>query len=188
MLKLFDTVSRKKEVFRPQKQTVSLYTCGPTVYDFQHIGNLRTAVFGDLLRRTLEYNGYKVKQITNITDIEDKIFKRAKREKKNLYEITRPYAKFYLEDLKKLNIKKSAEYPTVTGHIKEIIELIERLLKKGFAYQGKDGSIYFEISKFKGYGRLARLKKVDLKHGARVTSDEYNKENAGDFVLWKAKK
>lgn len=188
MLKLFNTVSRKKEVFKPQKQTVSLYTCGPTVHDLAHIGNLRSAIFSDLLRRTLEYNGYKVKQITNITDIEDKIFKRAKREKKNLYEITRPYTKLYLEDLKKLNIKKSAEYPTVTGHIKEIIKLIERLLKKGFAYQGKDGSIYFDISKSKGYGKLARLKKVDLKHGARVTSDEYNKENVGDFVLWKAKK
>ena len=188
MLKLYNTLSRKKEVFRPQKATVSLYTCGPTVHDFAHIGNLRSAIFGDLLRRTLEYNGYKVKQITNITDIEDKIFKRAKREKKSLYEITRPYTKLYLKDLEKLNIKKSAEYPIVTGHIKEIIKLIERLLEKGIAYEGRDGSIYFEISKFKGYGKLAKLKGVDLKHGARVTSDEYSKENAGDFVLWKAKK
>lgn len=188
MLKLFNTLSRKKEVFKPQKKTVSLYTCGPTVYDFQHIGNLRTAIFADILRRILEYNGYKVKMITNITDIEDKIFKRAKRENKNIFDITKPYTRLYMGDLEKLNIKKAAAYPTVTDNISEVIKLIEKLLKKEFAYQGEDGSIYFDILKFKKYGRLARLGKISLKHGARVSSDEYDKNNIGDFVLWKAKK
>jgi len=188
MLKLFNTLTRKKETFKPQKKTATVYTCGPTVYDFQHIGNLRSAVFGDVLRRAIEYNGNKVKLITNITDIEDKIFKRAKKERKDFRKITDLYTELYLRDLKKLNIKKANKYPRVTENIKDITRLVGKLVKKGFAYKRDDGSVYFDISKFKDYGKLAKLGKVKLKAGARVSSDEYDKDNVADFVLWKARK
>jgi len=190
MLKLHNTLSRRKDAFKPiKKSVVRLYTCGPTVYDRAHIGNLRTYIFEDILRRTLKYDGYRVKQIMNITDVEDKIIKRFKREKKkDIHEITKPYTKAFFEDIGKLNIEKAEGYPTVTGNIREIIRLIRRLEKRGFAYRGRDGSIYFDISKFKDYGRLARIKKVNLKSGVRVSADEYEKGDIGDFVLWKKKK
>jgi len=196
MLKLYNVLTRKKQVFRPLHKKalqqnpgqVSLYTCGPTVYDFAHIGNLRTYIFEDVLRRALKYNGYKVRQVMNITDVDDKIIKRSQKEKKNIYQITRPLTKIFFSDLKKLNVEKAEVYPRATAHIKEIIKLIQILLKKGFAYQGKDKSIYFKISKFKNYGRLSGLKKRELKIGARIEADEYNKNQAQDFVLWKSKK
>ncbi len=165
-----------------------MYTCGPTVYDFAHLGNLKTYVFEDILRRALKYNGYQVKQIMNITDIDDKIIKRAQEEKKNIFKITRPLAKIFFEDIKKLNVEKAEVYPLATAHIKEIIALVGKLLKKRFAYQGKDGSVYFDISKFKNYGKLSRLKKREIKIGARIEADEYNKSEAQDFVLWKQAK
>jgi len=196
MLKLYNTLTHKRQIFKPidkkaprqSSGQVSLYTCGPTVYDFAHIGNLRTYIFEDVLRRTLKYDGYKVKQVMNITDIDDKIIKLSQKEKKDIFEITRPLAKIFFEDLKKLNIEKAEVYPLATNHIKEIIALIKILIKKGFAYAGKDKSIYFDISKFKNYGRLSQLKKRDLKIGARIEADEYNKNQARDFVLWKAAK
>ncbi len=188
-LKLYNTLSRKKQVFRPLRdKKVGLYACGPTVYDYAHIGNLRTYIFEDVLRRTLKHNGYRVKQVMNITDIDDKIIKRSQKEKKNIYKITKPLTKIFFGDLRKLNIEKAEVYPRATAHIKEIIKLIQILLKKGFAYHGKDKSIYFKISKFKKYGRLSGLKKRELKIGARIEADEYNKNQARDFVLWKAKK
>lgn len=186
MLKLYNTLFRKKQVFWPlHNRKVGLYTCGPTVYDYAHIGNLRTYIFEDILRRTLEYNGYKVKQVMNITDVEDKIIKRAKMENKKIDKITKPFIKIFFNDIKKLNIEKAEFYPRATAHIKEILDLIQILLKKGFAYQGNDKSIYFDISKFKNYGKLSRLKKREIKIGARILADEYNKSEAQDFVLWK---
>ena len=188
MLKLFNTLARKKQNFKPFSDKIRIYTCGPTVYDYAHIGNLRTYIFEDILRRTLKRNGYKIKQVMNITDIEDKIIKKMRQENKSLLEITKPYIKFFFEDLKKLNIEKAEFYPKATKHIKEMIALIKKMMAKKIAYQGDDGSIYFNISKFKNYGKLSQLKKRKIKIGARVTADEYNKEEAQDFALWKAKK
>ncbi|MFH1694664.1 MAG: cysteine--tRNA ligase [Patescibacteria group bacterium] len=189
MLKLHNTLTRKKEVFRPnKKKAVGLYTCGPTVYNTAHIGNLRTYIFEDVLRRSLEYLGYEVKQVMNITDIEDKIIKKSVQDKKSLAAITRPYIEEFFEDIDKLNIEKAHEYPLATTHLKEIIEAVRKLVQKGFAYEGKDGSVYFNISKFKKYGKLVGMKNVKIKDGARVSSDEYQKDEARDFVLWKAQK
>ena len=157
-LKLYNYLTKKKEIFKPLKKGfVDLYTCGPTVYDSAHLGNLRTYIFEDVLRRTLKANGFKVKQVMNITDVEDKIIKKMRLEKKTLQQITEPYTKLFFEDLKKLNIEKTEVYPKATEHIKEIIKLIAVLLKKEFAYQAEDGSIYFKISKFKNYGKLSGL-------------------------------
>ena len=196
MIKLFNTLSGKKEIFKPFKgKTAQIYTCGPTVYNYAHLGNLRTYVFEDILRRALEINGYKIKQITNITDVEDKIIKKAQQEKKEISQITRPYEKIFFEDLEKLNIEKAERYPRATEHIKEIINLISILVKKGFAYQSEDKSIYFDISKFKNYGKLSGLKKRQIpacqqagKSVGRIDSDEYKKDDAQDFVLWKSAK
>lgn len=189
MLKLQNTLTRKLEIFKPlRKGQVGIYTCGPTVYDNAHIGNLRTYIFEDTLRRSLEFLGYKVKQVMNITDVEDKIIKKAKEQKKRIGEITKTYTKKFLQDIKSLNIEEAEAYPLATTHIKEMVAMIESLMKKGFAYKGEDGSIYFDISKFKKYGKLAGLDKVHIADGARVSSDEYSKEEARDFVLWKAKK
>ncbi|MCL5004483.1 MAG: cysteine--tRNA ligase [Patescibacteria group bacterium] len=189
MINLYNTLARKKQTFKPLRgKNVGIYTCGPTVYNFAHLGNLRTYIFEDILRRVLKYNSYKVKQIMNITDVEDKIIKKAQQEKKNINQITKPYAKIFLEDLKKLSIEKAEKYPLATKHIKEMIALISGLIKKGIAYKGEDGSIYFNIQKFKNYGKLSQLQKREIKIGARVSADEYNKEQAQDFVLWKTKK
>jgi len=187
MIKLFNTLSGKKEMFKPFKgKTAQIYTCGPTVYNYAHLGNLRTYVFEDILRRALEINGYKIKQITNITDVEDKIIKKARQEKKEISQITRPYEKIFFEDLEKLNIEKAERYPRATEHIKEIINLISVLMKKGFAYQVEDKSVYFKISKFKNYGKLSRLKK--RRAVGRIDSNEYKKDDVQDFVLWKSAK
>lgn len=195
-IRLYNTLNRKKQIFKPlDKKAVRIYACGPTVYNFAHIGNLRTYIFEDVLRRVLEYNNYKVRQIMNITDVEDKIINRAVKENKTIGEITKPYEKAFFNDIKKLHIKKAAAYPRATKHIKEMISLIKKLIERKFAYQSDDGSIYFDISKFKEYGRLSELEKRELpayrqagKAEDRILADEYQKENAQDFVLWKAKK
>ncbi len=189
MLKLYNTLARKKQAFRPIKKSfVGLYTCGPTVYDFVHIGNLRTYVFEDLLRRTLKMEGLNVRQVMNITDIEDKIIRRADAEKIDFRKITKKFAAEFFKDVRKLNIEDAEFYPKATEHVSEMIAIIKILLKKKFAYRGADNSIYFAISKFKRYGKLSSLNKRTLKIGARVTADEYNKDEAQDFALWKAKK
>ena len=185
-LKLFNTLSRKKEVFKPLRtERVGLYTCGPTVYNYAHIGNLRTYIFEDILRRTLAYGGYKVRHVMNITDVEDKIIRDSQKSGKNIFEFTAPYERAFLEDLEKLGIARAWKYPKATAHVPEMIRLIQTLLKKGLAYQ-TEGSVYFDISKFRNYGRLSRLKKRGLKSGARVSADEYAKDDAQDFALWKA--
>lgn len=185
----YNVLSGRKEKLKPIKdKLVRLYTCGPTVYDFAHVGNFKTYLFEDLLRRAIKYNGYKVYQVMNLTDVEDKIIKRAKAEGKSIKAITGKYTKVFFADIKKLNIERVEVYPKATAHIKEMLQIIGKLLKKGLAYKGQDNSIYFDISKFKNYGRLSRLKQRQIKVGARVASDEYDKEEAQDFVLWKARK
>lgn len=189
MLRFYNTLSGRKEKFLPLKKTrVSFYACGPTVYDFAHLGNLRTYLFEDFLRRVLEFNGFRVKQVMNITDIDDKIIKRAKQKKTSIKKLSSFFTRCFFEDIQKLNIKPAAVYPRATDHIKEMIVLIKQLLNRGFAYQGKNKSIYFSIQKFKDYGRLSNLKQQSLKIGSRIEADEYNKENAQDFALWKASK
>jgi cysteinyl-tRNA synthetase len=193
MLKLYNTLTRKKEIFKPLKdKKVGLYTCGPTVYWFAHIGNLRTYIFEDILKRVLEYNGYKVKHVMNITDVghltsdadtgEDKIELGAKRERKSAWEIAEFYTKAFKNDLKLLNIKEPDVWVKATETIDDQIKLIKILEKKGFTYKISDG-IYFDTSKLKNYGRLWP-KKMEIKPGARIEMVP-GKKNPTDFALWK---
>ncbi|MFN4226739.1 MAG: cysteine--tRNA ligase [Candidatus Ratteibacteria bacterium] len=188
MIKFYNTLTRKKEDFYPiEDKVVRMYTCGPTVYDFAHIGNFRAYVFEDLLHRFLEYIGYKVIRVMNITDVDDKTIKGAKREGMSLKEYTDIYIKYFLEDIETLRLKKPDFLPRATEHIKEMVELIKKLLDKGYAYY-KDGSIYFSISKFPSYGKLSGIDLSQIKIGARIDADEYEKEDVKDFVLWKKAK
>src|SRR4030067_409639 len=186
-MQLFNYLTRKIENFKPMGKTVGLYTCGPTVYDYVHIGNWRTFVFEDILKRVLEFNGYKVKHVMNITDIEDKIFKKAQEEKVSIEQITKKYEKAFLADLEKLNIQKADVYPRATESIDSIIALVQELLEKGVAYK-KEGCAYFLISKFGAYGKLSGTNVQGIKVGARVDVDEYDKDNPSDFALWKKSK
>ncbi len=194
MLKLYNTLSRKKEVFRPlKKKRVGLYTCGITAYWFAHIGNLRTYIFEDILKRVLEYNGSKVKHVMNITDVghltsdadtgEDKIELGAKRERKTAWEIAKFYTQAFKKDIKRLNIKKPNIWVKATDTIKDQINLIKILEKKSFTYKIADG-IYFDTSKLKDYGKLSGSKKRKLKAGARIKMVA-GKKNLTDFALWK---
>lgn len=185
MLKLYNFLSRKVEQFKPMGEVIGLYTCGPTVYDFVHIGNWRTFVFEDVLKRALLFNGFKVNHVMNITDIDDKVIKRAQDEKTTIGDLTREYTEAFFADLEKLNILKTDEYPKATEHINPMIQIISVMVKKGFAYV-KDGSVYFSISNFKDYGKLSGANVKGVKAGARVDVDEYDKENPQDFALWKA--
>jgi len=194
MMKLFNTLSRKKEEFKPLKdRKVGIYTCGPTVYWFAHIGNMRTYLFEDLLKRVLDYSGYKINHVMNITDVghltsdadtgEDKLEKGAKREKKTVWEIAKFYIDAFKKDLELLNIKEPDIWIKATDTIKEQIDLIKVLEKKGFAYKIEDG-VYFDTSKLKNYGRLWGKKKMEVKAGARIEMVK-GKKNATDFALWK---
>jgi len=184
-LKLYNTLTRKKEIFKSiKKGQVGMYSCGLTVYNYGHIGNYRAFVASDILKRYLKYSGFKVKKIVNITDVDDKTIKGSIKERKSLKEFTEKYEKAFFKDEERLNIEKADKYPKATEHIKEMVELVSKLLKKGYAYKAKEG-IYFNIKKFNGYGKLAHVKIRELKEGARVSSDEYDKENAKDFALWK---
>ncbi len=188
-IKFYNYLTKTKEEFKPIKDNqVGLYTCGPTVYDRVHIGNLRTYIFEDILKRILNYNGLETNHIMNITDVEDKIIKKMQSENKTLEEVTEPYTEYFYKDLEKLNIKKADKYPKATEYIEEMIRLISTLLEKEIAYKSDDGSIYFNISRYQKYGKFSNLKKENIKHGARIKGDEYEKENLGDFVLWKAVK
>jgi len=187
MLKLYNTLTRKKEDFKPiHKGRVGMYVCGPTVYNYVHIGNLRAYVFSDVLRKYLKCKGYDIKEIMNLTDVDDKTIKGSQKEKKSLKEFTKKYAKGFFEDIKAMNIEIPEIIPRATEHINEMVALIKNLLKKGFAYKTDDG-IYFAINKFKTYGKLSKIKIKELKTGAskRIKKDEYEKENVNDFVLWK---
>ena len=191
-LKLFNTLSRSIQEFAPlAPPKVGMYCCGPTVYDFAHIGNWRTFVFGDLVRRYLEFKGYAVTHVMNITDVEDKIIKRVRENKTSLREFTGKYETAFLEDLKTLNCLLPHHTPHATGHIADIISLIEKLIARGIAYKAADGSVYFSIEKYRGcgctYGQLLKLNFDEMKAGERVKSDEYAKESVADFALWKAR-
>jgi cysteinyl-tRNA synthetase len=193
-LKLFNTLTRSIQEFTPRDpagKQVGMYCCGPTVYDFAHIGNWRTFVFSDLVRRYLEFKGYAVTHVMNITDVEDKIIKGVRETKTTLREFTGNYEAAFLEDLKTLNCVRPHQMPHATEHIAEIIALIEKLVARGIAYQAADGSVYFSIEKYRGgggtYGRLLKLNFDELRMGERVASDEYDKESLADFALWKAR-
>lgn len=187
MLKLFNTLSRSVEEFKPLKPgKVGLYTCGPTVYDYPHIGNLRTFIFSDILYRTLKAQGYDVKFVQNITDIDDKIIKNAKLRNLSIEEFTKDYTQHFFADILKLNILPADVYPKATEHVGKMVKYIQKLLEKAFAYLEKDGSVYFDISKFPGYGKLSGLEKMELKSGTRILSDEYTKDDVQDFALWKS--
>jgi len=184
-LKLYNTLTRKKEEFKEiNKGHVNMYSCGPTVYNFAHIGNFRANIFPDLVRRYLKYKGYKLKHVMNITDVDDKTIRDSKKENLSLKEFTEKYTKYFFEDLETLNIEKVEIYPRATEHIKEMVNLIKKLLEKGYAYKADD-AIYYDIKKFKEYGKLSHLNISELKAGARVCQDEYDKERANDFALWK---
>ena len=184
-IRLYNTLTKKKEIFKPLKgKKVLYYTCGPTVYDYAHIGNFATFVRQDLLKRFLEYLGYKVKHVMNITDIDDKTIKRSRELGWSLRKLTDFYLKEFIKDMESLNIKKPAKFIRATSEIPEMIKVIKTLIKKGFAYE-KSGSVYFSVRKFRGYGKLSGIKLEDIKPGARVDVDEYEKDNPVDFALWK---
>ena len=186
-IRLFNTLTRQKEAFKPiDEGKVRMYTCGPTVYDYAHIGNFRAFVFEDLLKRWLNYRGLKVTHVMNLTDVDDKTIRGSQKQQLPLRQFTDFYAKAFFEDVAALNIERADYYPRATEHIAEMVALINRLTAKGFAYRGEDGSIYYAISKFKDYGKLSKIKVDELKAGARVKVDEYAKEEAQDFALWKA--
>ena len=186
-LALFNTLTRQKESFMPiAKGKVDLYTCGPTVYSYAHIGNFRAFLFEDLLKRWLKKSGFKVTHVMNITDVDDKTIKGSKSQGIPLQQYTKHYTDAFFEDVKALNIEPADHYPRATEHIPEMTTLINRLLQKGYAYRGEDGSIYFAISKFPSYGKLSHINLQELKIGLRVRKDEYAKEEAQDFALWKA--
>ena len=187
MLELYNTLTRKKEPFKPIKgKEVSMYNCGPTVYYFAHIGNLRTFTSQDLLNKYLRYSGYKVKYVMNLTDVDDKTIAGSRKENISLKEFTTKYEKAFLADMQSLRIQKPDVIVRATDTIPEMVALVEKLLKKGIAYRSEDGSIYYNINKFKDYGKLSKLKLKKLKAGARVDQQEYEKEQASDFVLWKS--
>ena len=186
-MQFYNTLTRKLDEVTPiEDGHIRMYTCGPTVYNYAHIGNFRAYIFEDLLRRYLKYRGLRVTQVMNLTDVDDKTIKGARDSGLSLDEYTRGYKNAFFEDLKKLNIEPVEHYPAATDHIPEMIELIGKLLDKGYAYSSDDGSVYFSIAKFKDYGKLAHLDLAGLRPGARVAQDEYEKESLADFALWKA--
>jgi cysteinyl-tRNA synthetase len=187
-MRFYNTLIRQVEEFKEiEKGHIGLYTCGPTVYDYPHIGNYRSYMFEDLVKRFFVFLGYKVKHVMNITDIDDKTIRKANETGLPLAEVTQKYIDAFHDDCRTLNILAADVYPRATEHIPEMIALIAALLEKGFAYK-KDRSVYFSIERFKDYGRLANIDKDNLQLGAAVQADEYDKESIQDFVLWKGKK
>jgi len=185
MFKIYNTATKKKEEFVPVKRgQVGMYSCGPTVYDVSHIGNLSSFIFADVIRRWLEFLDYKVISVLNVTDVEDKIIRNCDKTMSGLKTYTSKYEKLLLEDLDRLMIEPMEFYPRATEHIKEMVQLIKTLMEKGHAYE-KDGSVYFRINSFPDYGKFAGLDLENLKIGASVDTDDYDKEDARDFVLWK---
>jgi cysteinyl-tRNA synthetase len=188
-MKLYNTFTRKKEEFKPiRKNEVRMYSCGPTVYNFAHIGNFRSFIFVDILKRYLKFKKYKVKHVMNITDIDDKIIKKCSANNFSLEEYTNKYQEAFFDDLNILNIQKADIFPKATAHISDMVNLIKKLLDKGIAYKTSDGSIFFNISKFPDYGKLQKLNSDQMKKGKRVETDEYDKDSVYDFVLWKGYK
>jgi cysteinyl-tRNA synthetase len=193
-VQLFNTLSRRVEGFVPfdaAGKRVGMYCCGPTVYDFGHIGNFRTFVSADLIRRYLEFRGYAVTHVMNITDVEDKIIKRVRETGSTLRDYTAKYEGAFLDDLRALGCVAPHHIPRATEHVPEIIALIQKLMDRGIAYRAPDGSVYFSIDKYQAcgchYGRLVNLNFEEMRRGERVQSDEYTKESVADFALWKAR-
>ena len=185
MLKVYNTLSRKVEEFRPIKgKEIGMYVCGPTVYGPGHIGHARTYTAFDIIRRYFEYRGYKVNYVVNITDVHDDIIKKANEQGTTIFKLADRNIGLFLKDLDALGIKRPDKMPRVTGHIKEIISMVETLEKKGFAYETDDG-VYFSVSKFPSYGGLSRIKSKKSVTGTRVETDKYEKHAAMDFALWK---
>jgi cysteinyl-tRNA synthetase len=187
--RLYNTLTRQIESFAPEDgTTVRMYTCGPTVYNPAHLGNFRTFLFEDLMRRVMRLRGWKVEQVMNLTDVDDKIIKRAVAQAKTIREVTEPTTAIFHEDREWLRVENAEHYPKATDFIPQQIALVEDLIAKGVAYLADDNSVYFAIAKFPTYGRLSRLDTREIKTGARVAQDDYAKENAQDFALWKSAK
>jgi cysteinyl-tRNA synthetase len=188
-LKFYNTLTREKEDFSPiDPKEVRIYTCGPTVYNYPHIGNYRAYIFADILKRVLEYNNFKVKHIMNLTDIDDKTILNSQKENKTLKEFTEFYTQEFLKDIKSLNILNPTKFTKATDYIDQMVDIIKKLIQNGLAYKSTDNSIYFDIKKFKNYGKLSHLILENQKENAsgRIKTDEYEKDNIQDFALWKA--
>jgi cysteinyl-tRNA synthetase len=186
-MKIYNTFSKTKEDFVSEiPGQVTMYTCGPTVYDYFHIGNARSFIASDMIRRYLEYKGFKVNYVMNLTDIEDKIIKKANEQNKLPQEIAEEYSSAFFEDLKKLKIKPASNNPRATDHVAEMISMIKKLEENGLAYN-KDGNVFYDVKKFNGYGKLSGKNLDELESGARVDVNE-EKNNPLDFALWKKAK
>ena len=192
-LKFYNTLTRSLETFKSVEEgKAGLYTCGPTVYNFAHIGNFRAYIFEDLLHRTLEYAGYKVKQVMNLTDVDDKTIRNSQAQGMPLGEYTAKWTAKFHDDCKALNCLAPHVEPSAVGHIKEQLDIVQKLMDGGHAYQSDDGSVYFRISSYAEYGKLAHLDRQELDLGktaqTRADTDEYEKDSVADFVLWKARR
>ncbi len=186
-LNFYNSLTRSLEEFKPLNgKTVGFYSCGPTVYNFAHIGNFRAYMFEDILHRALAYAGYTVRQIMNLTDVDDKTIRGALQQGVPLKTFTAPYIQAFFDDIKALNIMPAESYPAATDHIPEMIQLVQTLMDKGLAYKSPDGSVYFSVDRLPGYGKLAHLDRSQLRSGVRVSQDEYTKEGFGDFAVWKS--
>lgn len=188
-LRFTNTYSRQLEEFKPldpNGRTVRLYTCGPTVYNYAHIGNFRAYIFEDLLQRHLEARGYEVLRVMNLTDVDDKTIRNSRQAGKRLTDFTAVYKAAFFDDLKTLRVKPAQQFPAATDYIPGMIEMIQQLEKQGIAYRAEDRSVYFRLSKFPDYGKLAHLNLDELRPTGRIANDEYEKESVGDFALWKA--
>ncbi|MBQ3807741.1 MAG: cysteine--tRNA ligase [Kiritimatiellae bacterium] len=187
MMNVYNSLTRRVEELKPlEGNEIRLYTCGPTVYNFAHIGNFRAYAFEDILRRVVQFNGMKIRQVMNLTDVDDKTIRGANAAGVALTDYTKTYKDAFFADLKKLNIQPAEVYPAATDHIPEMIALVQKLMEKGVAYQSEDGSVYFKVREFPGYGKLAHIDFDNQRTGLRCAADEYDKENVGDFALWKA--
>ena len=186
-IRFYNTINRKKVDFEPiTTGTVKLYTCGPTVYDTAHIGNFRTFLFEDLLKRFLILKGYEVYHVMNITDVDDKTIKRANKEGMTINELTLRYTKEFMNDIKSLKILPADKYPRATDHIAEMIQMIQTLEESGYAYETKDHSVYFRLDSYESYGQLTKIDLTKQRATKRIINDEYSKDNPQDFALWKA--
>ena len=186
-LSFYNSLTHTVEPFKPIREgEAGLYTCGPTVYNFAHIGNFRCSMFEDLLKRTLLYFGYKVKHVMNLTDVDDKTIRGSQNAKVPLTDFTRKYKDAFFEDIRTLRIIPADIYPAATDHVKEMLDMIQILMDKGIAYQAEDKSIYFSIAKWPKYGQLVNIDREQMRTGVRVKMDEYAKESVADFALWKA--
>ena len=189
-IKFYNTLSRQKEEFKPINDgQVRMYTCGPTVYNYAHIGNYRAYIFEDLLRRYLKLKGFKVEQVMNLTDVDDKIIRDSIKEGVDFREFTKPYKQAFFDDLDTLRIERAEHYPEATEHIQDMVDLVKKLMDNKLAYRAQDGSIYYKVDAFPEYGQLANLNKEEMQKGSRIHEDEYeDKETLRDFALWKAYK